>query len=150
VCPADGVEDGGDGVGELGVVLPLLSPFRPRRRGGREGSSGALLRLCFSGRPWWRGEKLVVVGGPLLLVVVQVVLFDVCAPAGHGGEGSGVWRWFVAVGGGPGRRRGGWKMGGSGELALWPCAFNASQFRRAAADGSCGRLQGVAVLVSRR
>ena len=41
-------------------------------------------------------------------------------------------------------------LGGSGKRALWQCAFNESQFRRAAADGSCGQLQGVAMLVLRR
>ena len=63
-------------------VLPLLSPFRSRCRGGSEGSSDALLLLYFSGRPWRRGEKVVVVLG--------VFSFDVSTPTGHGGEGSGV------------------------------------------------------------
>ena len=35
-------------------------------------------------------------------------------------------------------------------MALWPCAFNESRFRRLAADGSCGRLQSVVVPSSRR
>ena len=92
----------------------------------------------------------MVVGDPFLLVVVQVVILDVRALAGQGGEGSGVGWWLAASDGGPGRRGGGWLLGGCGVLALWPCAFNASKIRRAAADGFCGRLQGVAVLVPRR
>ena len=89
--PSDGVEDSGDGVGVLAAVLPLLSPFRLRRRGGREGgSSGALLRPCFSGRPWRRGESSVDVGDLFLLVVEVVVFLDDSALAGRGGEGSGV------------------------------------------------------------
>ena len=89
--PPDDVEDGGDGVGVLGLVLPLLTPFRRlRRRGGREGClSGAPLHPCLSGRPWWRGESSVVVGDLFLLVLVEVVFVDGAAPAGLGGEGSG-------------------------------------------------------------
>ena len=88
-------EDGGGGAGVWGFfVLPLLSPFRPPRRGGSGGSSGVDLRLCFSGRPWWRGEEREVVGVPFWLQVALVVFFvDASALAGRGGEGSCVRRW---------------------------------------------------------
>jgi len=48
--------------------------------------SGALSLLCFSGRPWWRGEELLGVGVLVLLLGV-LVLFDGFALAGRGGEG---------------------------------------------------------------
>ena len=86
----------------------------------------------------------------LLLLLDVVVLFVVSALAGRGGEGSGDWRWVGAVGGWPWRRRRGWKKGGSWVRVLWSFSFIASQFCRSAADGSCGRLQGVVVLASRR
>ena len=145
-------EDGGDGVGAWRVVLPLLAPFRRlRRRGGREGVlSGEFFRLCFSGRLWWRGEKEMVVLDPFLVVRLEVVFFDALAPAGRGGEGSGVWRRAGVGGGRPGRNRVGWVVGGAGETALWPCAFIASRFRCEAADGSCGQLRHVEALLPRR
>ena len=89
-----GVEDGGDGVGVLVLVLPLLTPFRSLRRGGREGApSDAFFLLRFSGRPRWRGEELVVARVPLLVVLVVEGFFSsVSASAGLGGEGSGGWR----------------------------------------------------------
>ena len=121
MCVLPGVvEDGDDGSGELVLVLPLLSPFRPLRRGGREGApSGAFFLLRFSGRPRWRGEEPVVVRVPLLVVLVVEVFFSgVSAPAGLGGEGSGGWRWSGVGGGGPGRRRLGWRLGGVGVQAL--------------------------------
>jgi hypothetical protein len=43
-----------------------------------------------------------------------VFLFGCSAPAGHGGEGSGGWRWLVAGVGGHGWCGGGWKMGEAG------------------------------------
>ena len=146
-----GIEDGGDGVGEWGVVLPLRSPFRPGCREGREGSSsGFFIDLCFSGRPWRRGEKLVGEGVPLLVLVLVVVLSDVSALAGRGGEGGGVCRSLGGVDGGPRRRCAGGKMGGAEEFVLWPWSFIEFRVRRGAADGSCGRLQGVVVLPPRR
>ena len=50
----------------------------------------------------------------------------------------------------PGRCRVGWKLGGAGEKALWPCAFSAARCRRAAADDFCGLLQSLAALSPRR
>jgi hypothetical protein len=63
------------------------------------------------------------------------------APAGRGGEGSSFWRWVPGGAGGPERHGGGWKKGGGGRVALWPCSFSEFRFRRWAADGSCGCLQ---------
>ena len=134
----------------VGVVLPLLSPFRPRCRGGREASSGALLLPCFSGRPWRRGEKLEVVGLPFLLQVVLLVSSGVSALACRGGEGSGLWRWCGVGAGGLGRRRRGWKLGGGGKMALRPWSFIEVRFRCFAADGFCGLLQRVGVPSSQR
>ena len=68
------------------------------------------------------------------------------APAGRGGEGSRLWRWWSAGGGGPARRGGGWKIGGRVRMVLWPWSFNDSRFRRCAADGSCGCLLHVVAL----
>ena len=72
-----------------------------RRRGC---SSGARLRSCSSGRPWWRGEGSVVVGILLLVLLVVVVFVDSAAPAGLGGEGGGGCRCWCDGGGGRRRR----------------------------------------------
>ena len=89
---------------------------------------------------------------PFCLQVDLVVSFlDDSALAGRGGEEGVVWNWCGVAGGGPARRRAGWKIGGSGERVLWPFAFNACQIRRtASADSLCGRLLVVVVLPSRR
>ena len=94
----------------------------------------------------------MVVVVPLLVQVALVVgFFAASASAGHGGAGSSGWRGFGAAGGGgPRRWRDGWKTGGRGESALWLCSFNESRFRRAAADGSCSRLQYVVASSSRQ
>ena len=81
----------------------------------------------------------MLVGVLFLLLRVEVVFFlSVFALAGLGGEGSRGRRRMGVGGGCSGLRIVGWKMGGAGVWALWPCAFNASRFRRGAADGSCG------------
>jgi hypothetical protein len=109
------------------------------------------LRLCFSGRPWRRGEERVEVGVPFWLRVVLVVFFvDVAVPAGRGGEGSCVRRWCGARGGGPRWRGAGWKMGGGGERLLWPCSFSEARIRPSEADSFCGHLQVVAASSSQR
>jgi hypothetical protein len=93
----------------------------------------------------------VVGGDPFLVLMVEVVFFfGVSALAGRGGVGSSGWRQLGAGGGWPRRRLVGWKMGGAREVVLWPCAFIAFRFRCEAADGSCGHLQHVAVLLPRR
>ena len=93
----------------------------------------------------------MVVGDPfLVLLLVVFFFFGVSAPAGLGGEGSGIcWSLGGAVGG-PGRRCVGWKKGVAGERVLWPYPFIELRFRRTAADGSCGRLQQVVVPLLRR
>ena len=58
-----------------------------------------------------------------MVLVMLVVFFGVSALAGLGGEGSGVCRSLGGEVGGPGRRGVGGKMGGAGELVLWPCPF---------------------------
>ena len=89
-------------------------------------------------------------GVPFLVVVLQVVFFFVgSAPAGRGGEGSDLLE-VGASGGGPGRCRDGWLLGGGGEAVLWPCSFIEFRFRRGAADGSCGLLLLVVAPSSRR
>ena len=76
-------------------------------------------------------------GDPVLLLVLQVVFSVGSAPAGRGGEGSGVcWR-RGGEGGGPGRRAVGGKLGGAWEMLLWLCSFSESRLSRAAADDSC-------------
>ena len=71
---------------------------------------------------------MVVVGVLFLVVVLQVVVFFVgSAPAGRGGEGS-VRAEVGDGGGGPWRCGGGWKFGGSGKTALWPCSFSVVRF----------------------
>ena len=68
-------------------------------------------------------------GDPFLVVVLQVgFFFGGSAPTGRGGEGSD--RAEVgAGGGGTWRCGGGWKFGGSGKTALWPCPFSEVRFR---------------------
>ena len=114
---------GGD-AGEAVEVRPVLFFFlvSPACRGG-------------VGRGWRRVELR------FLVVVMRVACFFVgSAPAGRGGEGSDQLE-VGAVGGGPGRRGGGWVLGGSWKTVLWPRSFNESSFRRWAADVSCGLLQ---------
>lgn len=96
-------------------------------------SSGELLFLCFSGRPWRRGEERVVGVVPVLLLVV--VCFVVFALAGRGGEGSGRRSWRVCCwwsSAASGRRDDGWS-GGDGAVAVF---FQRLRFPSPAADGS--------------
>ena len=66
-----------------------------------------------------------MVGGSILVQVLLVVsFFGVRALAGHGGEGSCVWRCCGVGDGGSTRRDAGWKFGESGERVPWSNSFN--------------------------